>query len=36
VKSLRIKQRSGRARKPGQKVSELIDVTFSVSAFKPR
>lgn len=36
VKSLRIKRRSGRARKPGQKVSELIDVTFSVSAFKPR
>ena len=36
VKSLRIKRRSGRARKPGQKVSDRIDVTFSVSAFKPR
>jgi len=36
VKSLRIKRRPGRARKPNAKAADLIDVTFSVSAFKPR
>jgi len=36
VKSLRIKRRPGRARKPNEKAADLIDVTFSVSAFKPR
>ena len=36
VKSLRIKRRPARTRKPDAKVAELIDVTFSVSAFKPR
>ena len=36
VKSLRIKRRPGRAKKPGQKSADLIDVTFSVSSFKPR
>jgi type II secretory pathway component PulM len=36
VKSLRIKRRPGRARKPNAKAGDLIDVTFSVSAFKPR
>ena len=36
VKSLRVKRRPGRAR-PGQDAPpDLIDVTFSVSAFKPR
>jgi type II secretory pathway component PulM len=35
VKSLRVKRRPGRTR-PGEKAAaELIDVTFSVSAFKP-
>ncbi len=36
VKSLRIKRRPGRARKPNENAADLIDVTFSVSAFKPR
>jgi len=36
VKSLRIKRRPARTRKPDEKVADLIDVTFSVSAFKPR
>jgi general secretion pathway protein M len=36
VKSLRIKRRPGRARKPNENAEDLIDVTFSVSAFKPR
>ena len=36
VKSLRIKRRPGRARKPNEDAADLIDVTFSVSAFKPR
>ncbi len=36
VKSLRIKRRPSRARKPNAKARDLIDVTFSVSAFKPR
>ncbi len=36
VKSLRIKRRPGRARKPDEKAADMIDVTFSVSAFKPR
>lgn len=36
VKSLRIKRRPTRTRKPDEKVADLIDVTFSVSAFKPR
>jgi type II secretory pathway component PulM len=36
VKSLRIKRRPGRARKPNETAADLIDVTFSVSAFKPR
>jgi len=36
VKSLRIKRRPGRTRKSTGKTADLIDVTFSVSAFKPR
>jgi type II secretory pathway component PulM len=36
VKSLRIKRRPGRARKPDENAADMIDVTFSVSAFKPR
>jgi type II secretory pathway component PulM len=36
VKSLRIKRRPGSARKPDEKAADMIDVTFSVSAFKPR
>jgi type II secretory pathway component PulM len=36
VKSLRIKRRPGRATKPNESAADLIDVTFSVSAFKPR
>jgi type II secretory pathway component PulM len=36
VKSLRIKRRPGRTRKPNEDAADLIDVTFSVSAFKPR
>lgn len=36
VKSLRIKGRPGRAQRPNEKVADMIDVTFSVSAFKPR
>ena len=36
VKSLRIKRRPGRSRKPNKNAADLIDVTFSVSAFKPR
>ncbi len=36
VKSLRIKRRPARTHKPDEKVADLIDVTFSVSAFKPR
>jgi len=36
VKSLRIKRRPGRTAKPNEKAADLIDVTFSVSAFKPR
>jgi hypothetical protein len=36
VKSLRIKRRPGRATAPGQSAADLIDVTFSVSAFKPQ
>jgi type II secretory pathway component PulM len=36
VKSLRIKRRPGRTRKPDEKAADMIDVTFSVSAFKPR
>jgi len=36
VKSLRIKRRPGRARKADAKAADMIDVTFSVSAFKPR
>ena len=36
VKSLRIKRRPGRAQRPNEKAADLIDVTFSVSAFKPR
>ena len=35
VKSLRIKRRPGRATRDDQKPADLIDVTFSVSAFKP-
>ena len=35
VKSLRIKRRPGRARKQDEKPADLIDVTFSVSGFKP-
>lgn len=35
VKSLRIKRRLGRARNSKEKSADLIDVTFSVSAFKP-
>ncbi|HEB91345.1 MAG TPA: hypothetical protein ENI85_17345 [Deltaproteobacteria bacterium] len=35
VKSLRIKRRPGRARKGEEKSVDLIDVTFSVSSFKP-
>lgn len=35
VKSLRIKRRPGRARKPNEKTTDLIDVTFAVSSFKP-
>ncbi len=34
VKSLRVKRRPGRAQ-PGQPGQDLIDVTFSVSTFKP-
>jgi type II secretory pathway component PulM len=34
VKSLRVKRRPGRAQ-PGQASQDLIDVTFSVSTFKP-
>ena len=36
VKSLRLKRRPGRATGTDKKPSDLIDVTFSVSAFKPR
>lgn len=36
VKSLRIKRRPGRARNSKEQSADLIDVTFSVSAFKPR
>jgi type II secretory pathway component PulM len=36
IKSLRIKRRPGRATAAKNKPAELIDVTFSVSAFKPR
>lgn len=36
VKSLRIKRRPDRTRKPNENSADLIDVTFSVSAFKPR
>jgi type II secretory pathway component PulM len=36
VKSLRIKRRPGRARKSDENAADMIDVTFSVSAFKPR
>lgn len=36
VKSLRIKRRPTRASKSGGKTVDLIDVTFSVSAFRPR
>ena len=36
VKSLRIKRRPGRSKKPNESAADLIDVTFSVSAFKPR
>lgn len=36
VKSLRIKRRPGRSRKPDENAADLIDVTFSVSSFKPR
>ena len=35
VKSLRIKRRPGRTRKNDEKAVDLIDVTFSVSSFKP-
>lgn len=35
VKSLRIKRRPGRARNSKEQSADLIDVTFSVSAFKP-
>lgn len=36
VKSLRIKRRPTRAGKSKEKTVDLIDVTFSVSAFRPR
>ena len=36
VKSLRVKRRPGRTRPGGEAPAELIDVTFSVSTFKPR
>ncbi len=36
VKSLRIKRRPGRVTTPGEKAEDQIDVTFAVSAFKPR
>ncbi len=36
VKSLRIKRRPSRARGAKKEAAEQIDVTFSVSAFKPR
>ena len=36
VKSLRIKGRPGRPQRPNEEVADMIDVTFSVSAFKPR
>lgn len=36
VKSLRIKRRPSRARGAKKETAEQIDVTFSVSAFKPR
>lgn len=35
VKSLRVKRRPGRPTEIGAAAAELIDVTFSVSAFKP-
>jgi type II secretory pathway component PulM len=35
VKSLRIKSRSGAARGAGAKAEDLLDVTFSVSSFRP-
>lgn len=36
IKSLRIKSRPGHSTAADQTVAELIDVTFSVSSFKPR